>query len=501
MASAGLGPYVNNEFQYIAVETGVNVDWSFTTNGQDQGPSVSYDDIKLELGPAISQFVTPIIKDIQEVIAPIEPILKVLQEPIPGLTDLSHLVGGGNVTILSLAEKAASLDLFGPGFDQLVQLAGTIVTILNDVEQFQTAGNTLALDVGSFSLPESNTQALLDNNYENDFTNGTDPGLPLTFNTASTNPLITDMQDVANKVPGLSMAEQTGLKDLQMFLSGNEGISLNFPILDNPTSILFPLLLDQGNADFVTFDAHLNLPADATFPFASIFGLNLNLVADLNFTFNVQAGYDTQGIRDMIADHFAPSKLLPDFLDGFYVSTGTITSLNASFAVQLGASAGLFSVYVNGGIYTGNGIQSANISHPEPLTVTLTGGSGGKVRPSSFNSSSAPAFQAEGEVDAGLDISAKFGVSILGNFVGFEDDFNIATVKLLSFGENSSLESSGPTLATWVNQSEGILELANLGPNETITVAPDTQTTPRHTGRRGRDGDGINPGIHRRQAD
>ncbi len=105
--------------------------------------------------------------------------------------------------------------------------------------------------------------------------------------------------------------------------------------------------------------------------------------------------------------------------------------------------------------------------------MTLAGGSGGKVRVSSFNTSSAPSFQASGELDAGLFVFAKLGVDILGNFVGVEEDLNIATVKLLSFGSNSSLQSQGPALASWVNQNAGELRLASLGASETFTVAPD----------------------------
>ncbi len=176
----------------------------------------------------------------------------------------------------------------------------------------------------------------------------------------------------------------------------------------------------------------------------------------------------------MINDDFAQSKLLSDFADGFYVSTGTIVSLNASFAAKADVSVGPFSAGATGGVYTGNGTQAASIENPQPLTVSLSGGSDGKVRLNSFNSNSAPPFQAEGELDAGLDVFAKVGVTILGDFVGVEYDLNIATVQLLSFGSNSSLKSNAPVLATWVNQNTGELQLANLGPNETFIVGPDS---------------------------
>ncbi len=279
-AAAGLGPYQDNEFQYLSVGVDVNVNWSFSTSSPDQGPSVSFDNIKLALGPAVGQFVTPIIADIQHVLTPLEPILKVFTEPIPGLSDLSHLAGQGDVTLLTLAKEAAALGAFGPGFDQVVQFVGTLVPVLNDLEAFQTNGDNLSLDVGSFTLPASDTQGLLNNDYLNDFANGSAPSFPLSLDTASTNPSITDMQDVINNVPGLSSVEQAALQSLQMVMGGGDGISIKFPILDNPTSVLFPLLLNQGNADLFTFDANLSFHSPSvSVALPSIFGLSLSLAS------------------------------------------------------------------------------------------------------------------------------------------------------------------------------------------------------------------------------
>ncbi len=283
-AKAGLGPYQNNTFQYLSVAVDVNVDWSFSTSTAAQGPTVSFDNITLALGPAVGQFVTPIITDIQDVLAPLEPIIKVLTEPIPGLSDLSHLAGQGDVTLLQLAKDAASLHAFGPGFDQVVSFISDIVPVLNDLEKFKTNGDNLFLNVGDFTLPKSDTQGLLDNNYLDDFANGSAPSIPLNLNAASTNPAIQNIQDVINQVPGLSGVEQSALQALQMEMGGGDGISINFPILDNPTSVLFPLLLNQGNANFVTFDAHLSL----SFPnvnedLPSIFGLSLSLMVAIQF--------------------------------------------------------------------------------------------------------------------------------------------------------------------------------------------------------------------------
>ncbi len=471
MATAGLGPYENNQFQYLSVGLGLDIDWTFSSSGQDTGPSVSFDDVELELGPAVSGLITPIINDIQDALAPVEPILKVLTTPIPGLSNLSQLVGDGNFTLLTLAEDASNAGFFGPGYDQLVDFIATIVPVLQELEEFQTNGGTLSLDVGDFTLPDGDTPGLVDQS--NSYVQGMPASVPLGFDPAASNPSIQSIQDVINDVPGLSSAEQSGLQALQSVLGNQNGISIAFPILDDPTSVLLPLLLNQGNADLFTFHAQLSVLGDLGVDLPSIFGLSVSLNSNVNLQFNVSGGYDTQGISEMINDHFAPGKLLPDFLDGFYVSTGNIVTLEASFAAMVGASFGPASFGAEGGLYTDDGTGTATVSSAKPLVVALSGGNGGKVRPSSFNSNDAPSFQAKGAIYAGLDIYAKLGFNVFGHFIGIQEELDIARVALLSFGSHSPLPSNAPVLATWVNQSMGILQLANLGPNETFVVSPD----------------------------
>jgi len=475
-ATAGLGPYINvapgvNEFEYLSVGLDLDVDWTFSSSGQDTGPTVSYGDIQLMLGPAIGQFVTPIVQDIQTVLLPLEPILTVLTTPIPGLSDLSNLDHQGNVTLLTLIEDASNLGVFGLGYSQLVDLAAYIVTASEDIEQLGTTNDTLSLDVGDLTLPDSDTDDLEDSSY----VQGNITSSPLSFDPASTNPVIQNMQDVITDVNteatkldvvGLSQTEQQGLQMLQNVLSGGEGVSYDFPILDNPTSVLFPLLLNQGNADLFTFHAELNAHflEQLQLPF-SIFGLSLGLQTSGDFNFNVTAGYDTQGITDMISDHF--TNLGADFAKGFYVSTGTqqdpIVSLDAEFSAQASGSFGPVSFGVTGGVYTDDGNNTATWDSPTPLTITLTGGSGGKVR--LINNTTPPSFQFEGAIYAGLYIWVKAGYYVFNNFVGVEKDFNIAQVEL--FGPNSS----APTLAS---ENMGVLTLKNnLGPNETFVVSPD----------------------------
>jgi len=92
-------PGLSGDFRLQATWTAANP-LAFTVNS---GDSFGFFDVKLEAGKFLKTALGPIVQDIISTLKPVQPILDTISAPIPVLSDLSHLAGGDDVTLVSLA--------------------------------------------------------------------------------------------------------------------------------------------------------------------------------------------------------------------------------------------------------------------------------------------------------------------------------------------------------------------------------------------------------------
>ncbi len=153
--------------------------------------------------------------------------------------------------------------------------------------------------------------------------------------------------------------------------------NFSLPILTNPAQGVFDLLLGH-DTPLVSLTAEMHVDADSGnadgLSFSGV-GLTFHgfVKADAKLTFN----YDTFGLREVIRD-LGPGgnagSIPGDIADGFYVDTAnTSLSVSGGIYAQLGASYGIVSIGVNGGINTGN-------LGNEPITVNVIDPGNGKLR-------------------------------------------------------------------------------------------------------------------------
>ena len=215
------------------------------------------------------------------------------------------------------------------------------------------------------------------------------------------------------------------------FLSSlDNGIKISFPSLDDPENGIFKLILGQDVPlfDFTakfTFDAQEN----QSFPVLGI--LNVGFSASVNVDLNIDLGYDTHGIREFLKDGKAA-----DLLDGFFVGTDTHFILSGSLKAFADASIVIFSAGVEGGLtIPGGNPLTIKMHNPDPnqyqADIPLT-----KLDTNDF-------FDANGELDAGLDAFVKVGLDTPFGFVGWQKDFPIANVKLIDFGSGTTKVPEG----------------------------------------------------------
>ena len=360
---------------------GIATDLHFKWDLPKGTPQFSYDNVSFELGSFLSSFVGPIIQDIQIFTQPLEPLLAVLNFPLPGLTDLSHLIDGGNVTLLGIAQKAAEAGAFGPGIDEAVELVATLLKITNDINQIEVdaSGKDVTVPLGSFSLDTAtdHCDSLLndDVNFDDLGTLGADLAPKLLGAIKSTG-AISSIEDAASKID--AAAQSVGIssdaageiadKIQQLGNTANNGFKLNFPIIDDPASVIFPMLLGR-DGDFASFDANLDFAAsiDKIPTGYSVYGLSIDASGSIRVQANIHVGYDTYGIREFFRDGLTKPA---DLLDGFYLSDATAEkpqfAIGGNFELTAGVSFGLFGFDVGGGVYTGD-----DPDHPTQHPIVL----------------------------------------------------------------------------------------------------------------------------------
>ena len=462
-----------------------HLDWSFSTATGLSGsrPNVAFNNIRLDLGKFLSDFLNPIVSQVQKIVAPIKPVLDILTAPLPVLSDLAPtraLLDQDGDQKVSLLEMAA---LLGEGFGTAVKFINAVKAIV-DVAEFiasiPTGGPTIFIDLGSFDLGTTDPRTATN-------LSGVTP------NVTQTVAAITDQINLKG-TPQQSQA-------VTRLTSVNEpGKGFQFPFFQNPSS-MFGLFLGK-DVVLVTYD----MPTmGVAFSYSQFFPLPVFPVVGLTLTGTVGAtahfafGYDTRGARELFnrpPQDRTPAHIAADLLDGFFVSDGANPDgtgadvpevvLSGSIEAFGSVNVGIASAGVGGGIFATVGF---NLHDRDPDGPTGPEKPDGKVRLgeiiADFNQGPLCLFDIEGALTAALSAFLKVG---FGPF-SVTKRFKLAEIKLLDFSfgcgpdgsvpPNPVLAELDPSLGT------GVLRL-NAGPfagarkeldtdddDETFTVSLD----------------------------
>lgn len=271
-----------------------------------------FHNLQIDLGQFISQFIIPILDEIQAVTAPLEPIIDILTARLPIFSDLA----GETMTLLDLAELAG---LLKPGTVEFIDSLGTIAGLINQFSVFN--GKTILINVGGFDLKE-------------DPFGNIDPFAPLAEYE-------------------IHPEEETTDTDAKGFLGDLSDLGFTFPFLK--LSELFKLLTGQPvslveyHMPVLEFEARISGQIPIFPPLYIIFGGEIGAKIDLTF------GFDTFGIQKYAA---SKDKNILDIFDGFYVKDmddygNEITELQLTGGLFAGAEIDLLiaEVGVTGGIF------------------------------------------------------------------------------------------------------------------------------------------------------
>ncbi len=80
---------------------------------------MQFNNVKIGIGSVIGSELAPILGFVQDITAPLDPVLELLDAPIPGLSD----IGAGDVSLLRLASIINDEGVVPQGIAQVVSLA------------------------------------------------------------------------------------------------------------------------------------------------------------------------------------------------------------------------------------------------------------------------------------------------------------------------------------------------------------------------------------------
>ncbi|WP_206794239.1 calcium-binding protein [Amycolatopsis sp. MtRt-6] len=318
------------------------------TNSADGGNSpltLAFDKVAIDSGEIFGKILGPIVNKVKQVTGPLDPVIKTLYAPIPVLSDLSHLAGGGDVTLVSLG-KAFSTIAGGPDLKFVDTIAG-IITFINN---FPTCTTTCLIPLGSFEL-------------------GGQKALDTTATPDNTESLISTKKDAGGGTTFAPLLDTINGKNsnpnsVNPMTTQASAAGFSFPVFEKPAS-LFNVLLG-GDVDLVKFDSGpLRLGFDWRQQFGPVYApppVVITLHGSASVTLRIVAGFDTYGIRKAFEAARAGTLDLGTVGNAFLQSLFFYTTENGkpipvvTFTGEIAAGAAVTAVIITVGIEGGLGL-------------------------------------------------------------------------------------------------------------------------------------------------
>ncbi len=301
--------------------------WHFDSNNPTgNAPSVSFDNVGLDLGGFLSSILGPIFAGIEDVEKPLKGPIDLISAPLPGISDLSELLNEGPVSLLTLASAAGDSAGYGP----LVTLIDTVVNLVSQLEplvgQVKSAGN-VTIPLGGFNLSQD----------DGDLRTAQAAGDVNNLNLTSLTSFTLDPSSISHSQLESFVPASVGTF-LDKLINPLGTLKFDFPILDDPAAAVFGLLLGK-NSDLASFTATFSFGADSSkAPGLSFAGFGVSVTANANVDGYFRFAYDTMGLREVIRDLgngvTDAGTLAADVADGFYINATSHLSISRFHRAQ-----------------------------------------------------------------------------------------------------------------------------------------------------------------------
>ena len=419
------------------LRTDLIVDWDFVAGQDDSVPSVSFENVQMNLGDFFSGFVGDTLRGVQQVLAPAQPVIDVLTDRLPVISDL----GGSDVTLADLARLFGRADI-ASFIDSVNEINTLVQSLPTDL------GDDTWVDLGAFDVDGSSLGGL----------KGAKFSPPPIQKPAS----IQGDATTRNPFDGPAFGEGTSSKSWQSSRTKTDG-QLSFPLLESPITA-FELLLGK-DVDLFTYDAPglaLEFGYNQSFP-TPIPGLFAEIGGRVGASADFAFGFDTTGIN-----RFSDTGNVADIFDGFFVSDrinpdGTGDDVpEVTLSGSLTAGGKLSVLVAEGGVRGGVFADVLfNLNDPDGDGRVRAGEIAGNVLPNPIH-----IFDVSGGMDAGVE--GFYRVLFI------EDTFTIAEANLLNFDIPRPAPGPSPE-SILTTRNGGELTLLFTGGDDDYKVLPGSQ--------------------------
>jgi Ca2+-binding RTX toxin-like protein len=415
------------------------------------GFSVGFDNVAVDPGSLITDFLKPIAHQIRQFTGPLEPTIDAIRKPIPGVAEAAKAAGLAPPNWYDLFKLVNQLNMDGGGVDGL-QLIDRVIQLTDLVRTLDTVnpftGTPAAIPLGSFSIDASAIKEPVAADKLDDLLQG----------------INIDNTPVLDRLAGAGLNVQ--LNDELKKSQGQDGGAggFTFPALQDPKQLL--QLLVGKDVSLVRFDAGL-LAVKKDFQFTYPIGpFDLYIGGYGEVKGHFAAGYDTYGLRrayqfltdeDPANDGFY--SLVGGLVQGFYIDdldTKGVDVPEITLEAELTAGAGVgvpgFTVGAEGGVH---GEIDFNIHDADGKLRFEDMGAQLKLNPNPLCF-----FDARAHLDA-------FIRAALHTFLG-DVTYDIANVVLFDDPDLSICTQPAAPLATVA--SDGTLQLATSTSGDTFTI-------------------------------
>ena len=408
----------------MGVEGDLDIKWTLGASGVSaSGLVIKVDDILIHTEEFVGKDLKEAASRIRDVTHPIRTAVSPLVEPLPGLSDISAVLGGDDVTMLRLMETANSAD---PSLRDRI----TKLQLLDDAVG-ALAGDDQPVSLGSFTLVGDD--ALKPVNQK--LADAAVAQLKTIYNECG--PCKTSVDAFLKAANGGTMPEE------------NQGFQVDMPVLRKPES-LAGLLLGR-DVDLITFDTGPvgYGPEDVNVPVARFLIFSVDISGKIEARIRVAGGVDTRGIFDALR-----GGSVADVVNGLYLKNapGDAPVVRLSSDVELDLATGIEFVEVE----LGGGPK---------VDVTM------KVPPNLPDGKLRPALEKKGIGCAllGDNANADFFVSVTATFDYLIDDYTEELVKHTLLDKNDLCATEDESIKVAENDGNG---------NLTITTATQRKVDP-----------------------
>ena len=306
---------------------------------------LAFNNVQLDLGSFFSEFLSPVLTEIQTVTMPLEPVIDILTQRLPVISDIMgedfDLIDVG-LWILDLTNTGTIKREFIDAFIAIIELVNT--TVPNDTG--------IMIDLGSFDLSNGNLMQAggLD---------GVDPNVTMTA------------PDAETQLAGMDSSEADSNSSFISKLKGVDGFSV--PLLTSPTDV-FKLIMGQDISlvEWRPPALEIDFSIDEEFPiFWPLYG---SIDGSLNAKIDFAIGYDTSGLRQFYESGFtAPEKIFNGFfISDFDENDVDIDEVSLSGHLTIGGSvdAGIFRGGISGSLAFNASVDLNDVNNDGKLRLS-----------------------------------------------------------------------------------------------------------------------------------